>query len=185
METVLKSIKWLLLLSGVLIVLLGITMLFTPLGNLVTLTVFIVISMLVSGVSEIASFFRKKNHRNGWMQVSGIATVLFAVWALLEQEAEVLVVLLPFIFAVWVMSSGVMRIAGSICIKSDDSDLWKWILTFNILSIVLGFLLLFSPILSEAIISFFIGVMLISYGLNNIIIFFRLKKISRLIQRRL
>ena len=62
--------------------------------------------------------------------------------------------------------------------KSEDSGLWHWILAFGILGTALGFLLLFSPILSEIIISYSLAFMLIFYGFNNMIIFFRLKKIG-------
>jgi uncharacterized membrane protein HdeD (DUF308 family) len=179
MKTVLKSMKWLLLLSGIFVVILGITMLFTPLENLVTLAIFIGISMLISGASEIVSFWNeKKDNRSGWMLASGTVTALFAVWVLFGRGTEALTAILPFAFAVWVMSSGIMRIVGSMAIKSEGSNLWGWILTFGILGAALGFLLLFSPILSAVIISYSIGLMLISYGIDNVIIFFRLKKIS-------
>ena len=72
MKSVLKSIKWLMLISGVLIVILGITMFFTPLKNLVMLAIFIGMSMLASGLSEIVSFFcGDKEERSGWMLASG------------------------------------------------------------------------------------------------------------------
>ena len=171
--------KWLLLLSGIFVVILGITMLFTPLKNLVTLAIFIGISMLISGISEIASFFNEeKEHRSGWMLASGIVTVLFAVWALFGRGTEALASILPYIFAVWVISSGIMRIVGSINMKSEGFNMWGWSLAFGILGAVLGFLLLFSPILSAGVISYSIAFMLISYGIDNIIIFFRLQKIG-------
>lgn len=179
MKTLLKSIKWLLLLSGILVVILGITMLFTPLENLVTLAMFVGISMLMSGVSEIVSFCNEaKDHRSGWMLASGVLTAFFAVWALFGRGTEALAAMLPYIFAVWVISSGLLRIAGAIAVKSEGSNLWSWILAFGIVGTALGFLLLFSPILSAVVISCSIGCMLVSYGIDNVILFFRLKKIG-------
>ncbi|GAA4653142.1 DUF308 domain-containing protein [Anaerocolumna aminovalerica] len=179
LKKVFKSMKWLMLLSGTMIVILGITMLFTPLQNLVTLAIFISISMLISGFSEIVSFYNEeKVHRSGWLLASGILTTLFAVWALFGHGTKTLAAMFPFVFAVWVMSSGVMRIVGSVSLKSEGYGLWCWIMAFGVLGTAFGFLLLFSPVLSEMIISYSIGFMLISYGIDNIIIFFRLKKIG-------
>jgi len=178
-----KSIKWLLLISGILIVIIGIATLFTTLDNLATLAVFIGILMLISGISEIISFCnRQKAYRSDWMLASGILTTHFAVWVLYESRMEALIAILPFVLAVWVILSGIMRIIGSISIKSEGMNLWRWILGFSMLSVILGFLLLFSSILPALILSCLIGLTLVSYGLNNIIIFFRLKRIGIHIQ---
>ena len=78
MKRALNFMTWMLLTSGILIVILGITMLFTPLENLVVLAIFIGISMLISGISEIASFFsEQQGYRSGWMLASGILSAVF------------------------------------------------------------------------------------------------------------
>jgi len=174
-----KSIKWLLFISGILIVIIGIATLFTTLDNLATLAVIIGILMLISGISEIISFCnREKAYRSDWMLASGILTTHFAVWVSYESRMEALIAILPFVLAAWAILSGIMRIIGSISIKSEGMNLWGWILGFSMLSVVLGLLLLFSSILPALIISCLIGLTLVSYGLNNIIIFFRLKRIG-------
>ena len=171
MKKALKSMKWLMLISGILVVILGITMLFTPLSNLVALAIFIGISMLISGISEIMSFCgEEKGHRSGWMLVSGILSTLFGIWTMFGRGTEALVAILPFIFAVWVMSSGITRIVGSVSLKSEGSSLWGWMLAFGILGTVFGFLLLFSPVLSGMIVSYALAFMLIS-GISEIISF--------------
>ena len=186
MKKALKSMKWLMLISGILVVILGITMLFTPLSNLVALAIFIGISMLISGISEIVSFCgEEKGHRSVWMLVSGILSTLFGIWTMFGRGTEALVAFLPFIFAVWVMSSGITRIVGAVSLKSEGSSLWGWMLAFGILGTVFGFLLLFSPVLSGMMISYALAFMLISHGVNNIIIFFHMNKIGNHIREHL
>lgn len=186
MKKIFKSMKWLLLISGILILILGITMLFTPLENLITLAIFIGISMLISGISEIISFCNEeKGNRSGWMLASGILSTLFGIWTIFGSGTNALIVFIPFIFAVWVLSSSIMRIVGSISLKSEGSPVWGWLLAFGILGAVFGFLLLFSPVLSGVIISISIALILISHGVDNILIFFRLNKIGNHIREQL
>lgn len=186
MKSIIKSMQWLLLISGILITILGITMLFTPLESLVTLAIFIGISMLISGVSEIVSFCgEEKEHRSGWLLASGILSALFGIWTIFGSGTEALAAFLPFIFAVWVLSSSIIRIVGSITLKSEGFSLWGWLLAFGILGTLFGFILLFSPILSGIVISVSIALILISHGIDNIIIFFRVKKIGDHIRERL
>lgn len=178
--------KWFMLISGILIVILGIMMLFTPLDGLMTLALFVGISMLLSGVSEIISFCSEgKGGRSGWLLVSGILSTLFGLWTMFGRGTAALVSVIPFIFAVWVMSSGITRIVGSISLKSDGFAQWGWLLGFGIIQAVLGFLLLFSPVLSAAIVGITLAIMLITHGADNIVIFFRMKNIGGIIRNRM
>lgn len=180
MKKLYNSTKWLMLVSGLLIAILGITMLFTPLENLITLAVFIGISMLISGISEIVNFFSEdKDYRSGWLLTSGILSTLFGLWTVIGSGTSALVSLMPFIFAVWVMSSGILRIVGSITLKDVGEKQWGWLLAFGILGTILGFILLFSPLLSAVIVAYTIAFMLISHGLNDIVIFFRMNALSK------
>jgi uncharacterized membrane protein HdeD (DUF308 family) len=186
MKKIYNMTKWLMLVSGILIVVLGITMLFTPLENLVTLALFIGISMLISGVGEIVSFCsEEKGHRSPWMLANGVISTLFGVWTIFGRGVAALVVLLPFIFAAWVMFSGITRIVGSVSLKEEGYRQWGWLLAFGIVGAVFGFLLLFAPVLSAFVVSVSIACMLIAYGINNIILFFRMKKIGEQIRERI
>lgn len=186
MKSVFKSVKWLMLISGILIVLLGIIMLFTPLQNLAALAVFIGIAMLVSGVSEIISFFSAERfERSGWALTSGIITTILSLWIIFGRGSEMLLALFPIVFALWIITSGIIRIIGSRSLKADGFSNWVWTLVFGILGIVLGVVLLFSPWLSSMVIACTVAVMLISYGADNIMIFFHMNKIGSLIRRHL
>jgi len=176
--------KWLLLVSGILVVILGVTMLFMPLNNLVMLAVFIGIAMLISGISEIASFFGEdKERRSGLMLTSGILSALFGIWAMFGRGTQALVTILPYIFAVWVMTSGITRIVSSLSLRSEGFFQWGWMLAFGISGTVFGFLLLFSPVLTGLVISLSLALILISHGMNNMIIFFHMQKIGSTIRK--
>lgn len=184
MKKLFNTSKWFMLIAGIIIAILGVTMLFTPLESLITLAIFIGISMLISGISEIAAFFGEETGaRSGWMLASGIISTLFGIWTMFGSGTAALVAVIPFIFAAWVMTSGISRIAGSIAIKNEGFGQWGLILAFGIIGTLLGFMLLFSPVLSAAVVAFSIAFLLLSHGINNIIIFFRMKSIGDRINR--
>ena len=139
--------------------------------------VFIGISMLLSGVSEIALYFNDEpEKRSAWMLAEGMLATLLGIWAVFGRGAAVLVAVLPFLFAVWVMTSGILRIAGAFSMKASDSEK-ACMLFLGILNAVLGFVLLFSPYFSAAVAAYAIAFMFIAYGIHSIYIFFVLKKI--------
>lgn len=179
MKKVVRPLKWMMLISGILIVIIGITMFFTPLDNLVLLALAIGISILISGISEIVSYFsRPKNGRSGWILVSGAVSILFGIWTIFGKGSVALAGILPIGFALWVMVSSIFRIAGAVSLN-EGSPQWSWFLVFGILGVVLGIVLLFAPLLSGIIVSCIIAVMLITYGLNNLLMFFRLRAIEQ------
>ena len=172
-----KSAKWLLLLSGLLIVVLGFIMFFTPLANLWTLAIFIGISMLIAGASEIASFINgKTGQRSGMLLAGGILSTLFGIWVVFGTGRYTLTEILPFLFAIWVMSSGIMRIAGSTILKSEGHTTWGWILALGVLEAILGFVLLFHPLFSAIVVSYTLAFMFITYGIHNVLLFFDIHK---------
>ena len=181
MRMTLRSMKWLLLISGMLFSMLGITMLFMPLANLTMVAVIIGIGMLVSGFSEVVSYFdREKPGRSGMMLVSGILSILFGLWTILGIGIEALRAIIPYIFAVWVMTSGIARAVSA---TSNQTFGWGWLITVGIVGTIFGFILLFSPLLAGILISVSLSLILTSHGIGNIIVFFRMNKAENVIRR--
>lgn len=180
-----KAMRWLLLLSGILVTILGVYMVFTPLENLVGLALYIGITMLISGISEVASYFgEEKENRTGWVLASGILTTLFGMWAICGRGIVTMTVVLPFMFAMWIMMSGIMRIVAAFSYKSIGVKSWGWVLAMGILSTIFGFVLMFSPMMSAMIVAYMIASMFIVHGINSILLFFNIKKVGDNIRRR-
>ena len=169
--------KWLFLLSGFLFVVMGMKMLFTPLDGLVVMAFYIGLSMLLAGVSEVSLYFNSEpGKRSAWILAEGILAALFGIWAVFGSGATVLVAVLPFLFAVWVMASGVMRITGAFSMEASGFEK-ACMLFLGFLNAALGFVLLFSPYFSAAVTAYAISFMFIAYGIHSMYIFFVLKKI--------
>lgn len=109
MKRVLKHVKWLLLLSGTTITIVGITVFFIPLETSTVPADFVGIPMFTTGISEIASYFSEdRKHRSGWMFGSGTISTLFSVWALYVSRMQMLSSILLGTFAIWVLSSSII-----------------------------------------------------------------------------
>ena len=186
MRSLVKYAKWLMLVSGILITILGISMLFKPLQNLVSLIIFIGISALISGTSEVISFFgERKEDRSGWALASGIVTIVFGVWVSFGRGSIFLLGILPYVFALWVIASSIMRIISSHALKVWGRTYWVWLMVFGILGIAFGIFSLFAPMISGTIIVYAVALMLISYGANNIAGLIRMKKFENFIRKSL
>ncbi len=167
-----KTLRWLLLLAGVLLVGVGIWTMFTPWSGLMSLAVVISLAMLLSGVLEIVVFCAGKGRfRSGWMLVGGILSALLGLWLLIGHGYEALAVAIPFVFGIWVLSSGITRSVGSFELKSAEVEGWGWMLALGILEMLLGVLLLFSPVMSAAVCSALVSVMFFAQGVNDILLF--------------
>ncbi len=167
-----NSMRWFMLVAGILMIILGIWTIFTPVANLVSIAIFISVALLVSGISEIAAYFGEDQKKHsGWVLAGGILNLLFGVWLLFGRNMAVMASSLPFVFAVWVACAGMMRAVGSFSLKELGSKQWGWVLALGILEALLGFALMYFPVLSMVMITVLLASLFISHGINDITIF--------------
>jgi uncharacterized membrane protein HdeD (DUF308 family) len=178
-----KVLKWLLPLAGLWIIALGVASIFTPLASLVTMAtmlIFFGIGMVFSGISEVVSFFSAgKGNRSGMMLASGIMTTMFGIWVISGRGIHAIAIILPFVFAAWVMSSGITRISGAMPHKAEGTRFRFWQFVLGLITTVSGFALMFNPFMTAAVMLYIFPIMLISYGLGTIELFFRLRKAEK------
>jgi len=187
-----KALKWFLLLSGLWIIGLGITSLIRPLDGLAAIVIFFGIGILISGISEIGSFCGAgKGNRSGMMLASGIMSTLFGIWVIFGRGTDVITYILLFVFAAWVMASGIARIvdavykkpilvnSGGAAVIAYDGKINIWGLVLGILATIAGFSLMFNPFMSARIITIVMAFMFITYGIGSIQFFFHLRKLEK------
>lgn len=175
-----KSIKWLSLIVGILLVILGVFMLFTPITNLFTIAWVISLSLLFSGIIMIVTYFSSnKIYRSGWMLMDGILSTVIGAWIIFGRNIENFAIIIPFVFAVWIMAVSIIRAVGSLSLKSMGFRQWGWTLALGILGIVLGILLIYSPVASFISVSILISTLFIAYGAGGIALFFNLNSVEK------
>ncbi len=165
-----KKGKWILCLGGVLLILSSFFIFQRPIANLVTMAFVLSFIMLFNGVSEIILYFtEKKENKKTWTLINGILTVLIAIWLLTSSFVEMTLVL-PTIFAFWIMMSGTIRLVTGIHVKET-------LLTIlGIIGIILGFILLYHPLFSGLMISYMVAGTFLYQGIVAIVSAFSTKE---------
>ena len=184
-----KTLRWLMPLAGFLAMGLGVSIFFRPLTALTTIAIFFGIGILVSGISEIASFCSAgKGNRSGWMLTTGILSVIFGLWASFGIGMYAIARFIPFIFAGWIMALAIERIADAVArkyIENEDGSttykrsINKWGLFLGILTLLSSIILMFNPLMSTRFVSIMLSILLIIYGINTIELFFRVRKTEK------
>lgn len=177
----LKAVKWLLLIAGILMVVLGITLFTRPVENYIGLATFISISIIFSGLSDIINYFSEdKVFRSGWLLASGAVSLLFGILLITKPEFFTsLLAAIPFIFAGWIVASGIVRAVGAVDLKRLEVQGWGWVMAMSIINILLGFALMYEPSLVVGFIGILIPVVFISIGINSIMMFFTMNRIGK------
>ena len=176
MGKLLAAIKWLLPTSGLLVVALGVVLLFTGLEELDNWAVFIGLAMVLSGISEIVAFKRKeKDRRAKSMVLGGLIAITLGAYTVFGRGLLAIALILPVIFAVWVITASFPRIVGALNERENGSPWWVFMLSFGLLGIALGILILFHPLLSIFVVTYSLAFMFIVHGANAVIMFLPVK----------
>ena len=178
----LKGLLWLLPISGLAVIVLGVVMFLTPLNNLAALMLIFGLAMLASGILELISYFSAEQEaKSGGVLSSGVLSALFGVWAVFASGMDAIDIILPFIFAAWVMATGVGRMVEATARKSKAAKLKLGVLIFGVLGTFSGFALLFNPWMPELTVSRLLGFIMAVHGTGTIVLFFKLKKQGKIL----
>jgi len=183
MFTGLKATRWLLLLSGILCLVVGISLFSTPLSGILTIAIWIGISTLFSGLFEIAAYFsQEKEFRSGWVLAGGLISAFIGFWLLMGHGIQALTAFIPMMLAAWILISGIMRAIGSFSLKSSGAYNWGWVLAAGIAEAILGGLMMYHPILSVSFISTLLALLFIGHGISDVALFFGMSKVKKIIE---
>lgn len=166
MKTIAR-ILW--LISGFLLLVAGIFVLFNPTATIISLSFLLGLIMLFSGIFSLFVYFvaRYDLFGMGWVLADGIITVILALFLLFNDY--IAATALPFIFGMWILFSGIERIVNSIEIRDTGISGWGWLMAIGIVSIVVGVLSFINPLIGAIAISTFLGIFLILQGIAVII----------------
>ena len=164
-----KTMRVLHIVSGVLLIAIGIYFLCNQDMAAVTAGLMIGIFMLASGVIELVVFAATSRLLigSGWLLLDGVLTVILSLFLLFNQWFTMLS--LPFLFTIWLLFSGISRFVSAFDLKALDVRNWGWVLAIGIILMIAGFVCMMDPWVSIAAVGMTVGLVFLLEGASSII----------------
>lgn len=164
-----KGYGWLELVLGVLLVIVGIYSFIRPLASLEAFVIVYGAIALFTGLVDISLYFglEVKNSISAVTLVGGILSVIVGFMILFWPNAGVWV--MTILFPIWFIAHCIARLSNLGMLREYSGNGSYYISMFiNILGILLGVLILFSPIASALSIAYLIGLYLMLLGIGSV-----------------
>jgi uncharacterized membrane protein HdeD (DUF308 family) len=163
--------KWLLFVFGILLIISGIYLLFSPVEALVTSVILVGLCLLFGGASNIVAYFASRGifGVSGWILAEGIISVFLSL--LLLRNISLGATVLLFLVGVWFLIAGLIRIVNAVNMARLKFAHWGVTLFFGLLLLILGAVSFYMPIVNMIAIGIFIGIYFIVCGLVNLVEF--------------
>lgn len=164
-----KSMRILNIISGVLLIVVGIYCLCNQDVAAMTAGVMVGVFMLISGVIEIIVFASTSGllFGSGWLLLDGVLTVILSLFLLFNQWFTLLS--LPLLFTLWLLFSGISRFVSAFDLRAMGVRGWGWVLAVGILLMVAGFICMMDPWVSVAAIGLTVGLAFLLEGVSSIV----------------
>ncbi|WP_431835580.1 HdeD family acid-resistance protein [Cellulomonas sp. Y8] len=141
---VLRSVWWLPVLRGVLMVVLGLLLLVEPLGTLVALVwVFGVFAVVDGAVVLMQALLARGRPGFGWLVAEGLVSIGFGALIMLWPDVTALV--LFYLLALWVLVLGVTAVIVAVTQYRARDLAWSGTLVFGLIGFLFGLLLAIKP----------------------------------------
>ena len=144
LATVLRSVWWLPVLRGVLMIVLGLLMLVEPLSTLVALVWVFGVFAVIDGLVVLAqAMFARGRPGVGWLVTQGLVGIGFGVLIMLWPDVTALV--LFYLLALWVLVLGVVAVIVAVTQYRARDLAWAGTLVFGLVAFLFGLLLAIKP----------------------------------------
>ena len=181
MKTIVKNVTNSVILLSVLAVLLGIVLVAYPGISLVALGIAVAVYLIVQGIALVIldiKAWRLYIPFEGLLQ--GILSILLGVW--LAKNPSNIAVYIGIIVGLWIIVSSFSGIKLAFALRWTGAP-WILMIVMNIIDILIGCLVLYSPILSSLSLTMGLGIILIVHAVINIIYMFVVKKNAKDVEK--
>ena len=154
-----KSMRVLNIVSGVLLIAVGIYCLCNQDIAAATAGFMVGIFMLVSGIIEIVVFAVTSGllFGSGWL----LLDLLFNQWFTMLS--------LPLLFTLWLLFSGISRFVSAFDLKALGVHNWGWVLAVGIVLMIAGFICMMDPLVSITAVGMTVGLVFLLEGISAIV----------------
>lgn len=158
---------WPLIIIGILMVICGIVIWFTPVGTLIAITMLAGAGFLVTGVVDIVEYFRWKRLAQvpGWTVLYAVLDIVVGI--LMLAHPLVLAGLIPWLVGFGIIVFGVFEAFGAVQARKLSGAPWGWMLFSAIVDILCGVAFIAVPAMLALFVALFVimrGATLIVFG---------------------
>ena len=168
----------LILIKGIVLVILSFIIFSHPIGALVGLTLYIGVALMFTGILLIVSALSNRKADDQWRRklTEGIFDVLFAF--ILLSNPAITAAIFPFLVGLWMIFYGIMLFSDSLTAKKDG-DGGGWVnLVGGLMTVIIGYIIMTNLLTGVILITFLIALGFMLFGLINIFMAFRMKKLN-------
>lgn len=172
---------WLLLVTGILSIAVGIVVFARPVESYLTLSIVFGIMMLVSGITELVVSASSRNYftTRTYNIIGGILDLLLGIF--LCAYPQITLVILPIVLGVWMLYHSFMIIG-----LGSDMDSFRvpgsgWTIAGGVILLLLSILILVSPFsIGIATVVYLTGASFVVFGIMGIALSLKLRKIHKM-----
>lgn len=170
MQTAKRGFDWFSLVVGIILVIAGIASFMRPDATLKFVSVCLGIGLLVKGIYEL--WFRQGinnwfGEKSGWLLFMGIIDIILGLLFIFRAASGVVVI--AYVFAFWFIFDSIAEIATANYFKRLNRGYYVAMLILNILALLVGFILLFNPLIAASTLVLIISFYLLLIGFIKII----------------
>ena len=173
---------WLFLILGLLLLVGGIWIAFTPAAGFIALVALFIGLLLVSGIFFIIFSISNQKELSGWGWYLAGGILEFLIGIFLWSRPDIAMGVLTVVVGLWILFRGISIIAISTDLKGMDVKGWGWLMTLGILMTILSFMMILDIKFGAKTVVFFTAIALIFMGIAYTILSFKLKKIKSKLQ---
>ena len=168
MNELLKSMKWGMMITGLLTIIIGIMICENPSGAIISIIRFIGwILIIAAGVSAISEFMQRTTTYKTYSTMTfAIISLVFGIVLAIRPASFVNFV--GTVVALILFVHGINAIVSAINSKKYGYNQWKIACLSGVIFAVVAFIILINPFSSASALMLFIGIVLIGDGISNI-----------------
>lgn len=158
---------WPLIIIGILMLICGIVIWFTPVGTLIAITMLAGAGFLVTGVVDIVEYFRWKRLAQvpGWTVLYAVLDIVVGI--LMLAHPLVLAGLIPWLVGFGIIVFGAFEAFGAVQARKLSGAPWGWMLFSAIVDILCGVAFIAVPAMLALFVALFVimrGATLVVFG---------------------
>ncbi|MBR0414471.1 MAG: DUF308 domain-containing protein [Clostridia bacterium] len=183
MKSIVKTITTIAIVFSVLAILVGISLIAYPVASLLVYGIMFGVYLLVEGIMLVVMSIQSRRLNIPFDGLfKGILSIILGIMLLKNANAEWMAAYFGLVIGIDIIITGIIGITTSLSFRKAGAP-WVLSLILNILSIIFGSMVLYSPIFSALTLTVFSGMLLIVEAILSIILMIILRKNEKEVEK--